>query len=137
MAKQAKPADAKRSNTHDGEALQKYIQRIEAFHADIASENEAAARRKAKISQSIAVVYTEAKALGIPKSILKTHVELRKLDAKKSAIVNSLSEDETETYEATVAALGDFASLPLGAAAVEKSAKTQDPRDAAALAALN
>lgn len=132
MAKRAKPTDATKSNGYNGEALAGYIRKIESLFADMASEQGAYMRRCQDIRGSIGVVYTEAKALGIPQKVLKAHVDLRKLEEKKLALVEAFEGEDAETFEQIAEALGDFAALPLGFAAVEK-ARAGDGRGADAL----
>ena len=75
------------------------------------------------IRGSIKITFAEAKATGIPKKILASHVALRKLERKKEAVVESLEDDEglAEAFDLTASALGDFAALPLGIAAVDRA----------------
>ena len=86
-----------------------------------------------KIRGSMDVVYEEAKALGIPKKVLKAHVDLRRLEAKKAKLVEKLTDEEVDDFQAMADALGDFATLPLGMAAVRSTA---DPGDADILNSL-
>lgn len=136
MAKRVTAADAANiSNGYDGEKLKAYIGKIEGYFADMDSEKGAYMRRCKSIRESIAVVYEEAKALGIPKKVLKAHVDLRKLEGKKEDIVAKLDGDDAETFEMMADALGDFATLPLGQAAMKRA--SADPADAAALDSLH
>lgn len=134
MAKRVTAADAAGSNGFDGEKLQGYIAKIESYFADMESEKGAYMRRCKSIRGSIDVVYEEAKALGIPKKVLKAHVDLRKLEARKEALVANLDGDDAETFEMISDVLGDFATLPLGKAALQRAV---DPDDAAALDSLH
>lgn len=136
MAKRVRAADAAAvGNGYDGEKLRSYISKIEGYFADMESEKGSYMRRCKSIRESIDVVFEEAKALGIPKKVLKAHVELRKLEGKKEAIVAKLDGDDAETFEVMADALGDFATLPLGMAAIRRT--EADPADAAALESLN
>lgn len=137
MAKRVKAADAAHaSNGYDGEKLKGYIGKIEGYFADMESEKGAYMRRCKSIRDSIDVVFEEAKALGIPKKVLKAHVDLRKLEGKKEAIVAKLEGDDAETFEVMADALGDFATLPLGMAAMER-VQEADAADKAALDSLH
>lgn len=136
MAKRATAADAARkSNGFDGDKLKSYLTKLDELDAEIESSKGAHMNRCQKIRGSMDVVYEEAKALGIPKKVLKAHHQLRKLEVRKSAVVDKLSDDDVETFEAVSDALGDFAQLPLGAAAVQR-AEASDA-DRAALDSLN
>lgn len=136
MAKRVKGADAsKTGNGYDGDKLRGYIGKIEELFADMESEKGAYMSRCKSIRGSMDVVFEEAKALGIPKKVLKAHVDLRLLEVKKRKVVEKLGDDDAETFEAMADALGDFATLPLGQAAVKRSQTTTADRDA--LATLN
>jgi Uncharacterized protein conserved in bacteria (DUF2312). len=137
MARRVKASDAARiSNGYDGEKVRAYVSKIEGYFADMESEKGAYMRRCKSIRESIDVVYEEAKALGIPKKVLKAHVDLRKLEGKKEAIVAKLQDDDAETFEVIADALGDFAMLPLGQAALRRVNDTAEA-DAEALASLS
>lgn len=137
MAKRVKAADAANAtNGFDGDKLKGYIGKIEGYFADMESEKGAYMRRCKSIRESMDVVFEEAKALGIPKKVLKAHVDLRKLENKKEALVAKLDGDDAETFEMMADALGDFATLPLGMAAMER-AHGADEADKAALDSLH
>lgn len=135
MAQRAKAADAAiKANGYDGKTAQAFVRKIEDHLAEIESSKGAHMNRCQKIRGSIDVVYEEAKALGIPKKVLRAHVDLRGLEKRKAGIVEKLNDDEAETFEAIADALGEFATLPLGMAAL-RNAEASD-EDAAALASL-
>lgn len=134
MARRVTAADARIGNGYDGEKLKAYIGKIEGYFADMESEKGAYMRRCRSIRDSINVVYEEAKALGIPKKVLKAHIDLRKLEGKKEAIVANLDGDDAESFEMMADALGDFATLPLGQAALKRAGA--DPDAAAAFDSL-
>lgn len=135
MAKRATAADAAKGNGYDGEKLKAYVEKIEAYFAEMESSKGAHMKRCREIRDSIDVVYEEAKALGIPKKALRTHVKLRQLEAKKEQLVEKLADDELDDFEAIADALGDLAATPLGMAALQRRQPTL--ADRAALDSLN
>lgn len=137
MAKRVKAADAATaSNGYDGDKLKGYIGKIEGYFDEMESSKASHMNRCRQVRGSMDVVYEEAKALGIPKKVLKAHVDLRLLERRKAAVVEKLGDDDAETFEMMADALGDFATLPLGAAAM-KRAQTDIEADKAALDSLH
>jgi uncharacterized protein (UPF0335 family) len=124
MAKKAQATSAAKSNGYDGDQLRALIGKLEGYEQDLLSEQGAYMNRCRAIRDSIKITFTEAKAAGIPKKILAGHVALRKLERKKEAVVESLQDEEglAEAFDMTASALGDFAALPLGIAAVHRAA---------------
>lgn len=127
MAKRARREEIG-ANGIDGDKVAAYVRKIEDHFETMASEQGAYMARCKGIRGSIQVVYEEAKALGIPAKVLRAHVELRKLEAKKEALVEKLEGDDADSFERVSAALGDFAALPLGMAALQ--GKKQSSRSA-------
>jgi len=132
MAKRATAADAVRSNGYDSQQLKGFIEKIEGYFAEIESAKAVYMKRSRDIRESISIVYEEAKALGIPKKELKAFVDARKLEEKKARILERF--EDTSELEAMAEALGDFATLPLGMAALKRQASLED---IAALESLN
>lgn len=132
MAKRVKASDGPSTPTNgfDSDKVAGFVRKIEGHFEDMASEQGAYMARCRTIRDSISVVYAEADALGIPRKVLKAHVDLRRLEQKKKVVVEKLDDDEAETFGQVSEALGDFAMLPLGAAALERA---NPDRDAAAV----
>lgn len=131
MAKRVKASDAAHiSNGYDGDKLKGYIEKIEGYFAEIESSKAAHMNRCQKIRGSMDVVFEEAKALGIPKKVLKAHVDLRMLERRKEAVVEKLGEEDADTFEMIADALGDFATLPLGQAAAGRTSASDADRSA-------
>lgn len=126
MAKRVTAKDATVGNGFDGEKLRSYIEKIEGYFDEMESSKATHMNRCRQIRGSMDVVYDEAKALGIPRKILKAHVDLRNLERKKSAVVEKMDDEAVETFELTADALGDFATLPLGMAAMKRQASILD-----------
>lgn len=127
----AKQATAAAGNGYDGDKLRGYIEKIEEHFAEMESSKGAHMKRCRDIRESIDVVYEEAKALGIPKKALRAHVKLRQIEAQKSQLIDRLSDDDVDEFEAIADALGEFAATPLGLSALERRRQAApDGRDA-------
>lgn len=136
MAKRVTSADAANaSNGFDGDLLKRFIGQIENIGQEMESEKGAYMKRCRDLRDDINSVLEDAKTAGIPKKVLKAHIDLRKLERRKEAVVEKLSDDDTETFEMVADALGDFATLPLGASAVQRAGGSQADSDA--LGSLN
>lgn len=119
MAEAATP----KSNGYDRDQLKSYLDRIDNVHAEIASTMGAAMRECKTLRDDIKDIYAEAKDKGIPMKAMKAEVKLRALDRDKAKVVAGLDEDDADSLERIQEALGDFASMPLGEAAL-KAAKS-------------
>lgn len=115
MAREAKPA----GNGFNVELLKGFIGRVENLEEEIASTMGTAMREVKTLRDDIKEVLTEAKDNGIPIRALKAELKLRKLDREKNKVVAGLEQDDADTLELIQEALGDFASSPLGAAALK------------------
>lgn len=136
MAKRVKGSDAAQiSNGFDGDKVKSFVNQIEAFLTDLESEKGSYMRKCKGIRDSMEEVFDSAKNAGIPKKVLKAHIDLRKLEAKKRTLVDRLDGDDADTFEMVSEALGDFATLPLGMAAIRQAGGDAADRDA--LASLN
>lgn len=105
-------------NGYDAKAVKSFIERVESIHAEIESEKGTYMRKCKELREDIASVLDEGKDAGIPKKLLKAHIELRKLELRKESIVENLSDDDASDFEVMADALGEFAKLPLGMAAM-------------------
>lgn len=88
----------------DGDQLKIFLERIER----VAGEKDA-------LAEDIKEIYAEAKEAGLNTKVMRRIIRERKGD--REAI-----DGEKATYDAYMAALGDYADTPLGAHAVEKAA---------------
>jgi uncharacterized protein (UPF0335 family) len=116
MATQAKPG-----NGFDKDKLKEYIKRVEAVEEEIASDTGTFMAGVKDLRKDIKEIYAEAKDNGIPMKSLKAEVKLRRLDRDKAKIVAGLEEEDRESLEMIQAALGDFASSPLGKATLARA----------------
>jgi uncharacterized protein (UPF0335 family) len=88
-------------NSIDSVELQRYVQRIENVHAEIADLN---ADRRA--------IFKEVKAAGYDAATVRTIIKRRATEPDKRQLMDEL-------LDLYAAALGDFASTPLGEAGAE------------------
>lgn len=125
-------------NGFDPAIVRSFIDKIEAEHAALESERGVYMARCKSIRETIAMHVEEAKsAHGIPRKALKTVLDLRAAERRKEALVEKLAGGDGETFDILATSLGDFASLPLGYAAL-RDAKMKDAaaKNSAALASL-
>lgn len=115
-------APAKPTNGFDQDKLKGYIDRVENIKSEIASETGAFMKGIRELKDDIKDILTEAKDQGVPMKALKAELKLRDLDREKDKVVAGLEDDDAESLEQIREALGEFASLPLGRAALERAA---------------
>lgn len=109
-----------------------FVEQYEQFEAEKLVEKMASMSRIKKIVDQQAELLDDAKSQGVPKKVIKTIVKARSYDAKSKAAMEDLEADDATDAVAIRKVLGDFADLPLGAAAVEREDTT-----AAVLKAVN
>ena len=86
----------------------------------------------AKISARQKTLVDDAKGAGLNGKVLRATVKQRALERKAEAIFDDLEDDDAELLRDIREALGDYADLPLGAAAVNRD----DERTAAVVGAV-
>jgi hypothetical protein len=107
----AKPASSK--NTFDSAIVRSLVGKIDGYLDDLASEHGSYMQACRGIRESIAGVYDEAKARGVPKKELRAFVSARIKLRKARAVLDNLEADQRETVEMLAEAFGDAADLPL------------------------
>ncbi len=116
MAKKANEA----VNSPESDDVQAAVRNIEDHYADLASERGSYMLKCRRIRESMAADYERAGNQGISKKLLKLIVKERELERRIDALALDLENDERSELEMLMEKLGDFATLPLGIAAVEK-----------------
>lgn len=110
------------TNGYDSDAVKGYVERIERYLDELASERGEFMARCKVIRNNIAHVVQEAKDQhGIPKKEFKAVIKARELEAKADRIREDLEADAQATFDMIRTALGDFGDLPLGQAALERA----------------
>jgi hypothetical protein len=122
-------ATTRATNGYDQDQVKGIVGRIEQCFSDLLSERGAYMNRCRGIREGITSAYDDAKAAGIAKKELKALIKTRELERKISAQFAELEADEQANYQMIKDALGDFADLPLGEAAVERAKKKGEALD--------
>jgi hypothetical protein len=105
-------------NGPDDEDVRAAVTNIEAHYADLASERGSYMLKCRRIREAMAADYERAGDQGISKKLLKLIVKERDLSRKIDDLVTDLEPDERSELEMLMEKLGDFATLPLGQAAI-------------------
>lgn len=77
-----------------------------------------------KVREAQSELLDDAKSQGVAKKVVKTVVEARRLEAKAKEKMEDLEDDDRVMAVDIRKALGDYADLPLGAAAVDREDRT-------------
>ena len=107
-------------NAPDSDDVQAAVRNIEEHYAELASEKGAYMLKCRRIREAMAADYERASDQGISKKLLKLIVKERDLERKIEDLTVDLENDERSELEMLMEKLGDFATLPLGIAAIEK-----------------
>jgi uncharacterized protein (UPF0335 family) len=113
------------TNGFDPAVLQDVVSRLDELDATLASERGKFMKRCRDIAEDRKGVMTEAKARGIPLKPLKTELKIRKLSHKMEEMRSELETEDLEQAKLIQEALGDYAELPLGKAAVDAEDRRQ------------
>jgi hypothetical protein len=105
-------------NAPDDEDVQAAVRNIEEHYADLASERGSYMLKCRRIREAMAADYERAGANGISKKLLKLIVKERDLSRKIDDLVTDLEPDERSELEMLMEKLGDFATTPMGQAAI-------------------
>lgn len=122
--KQQQPA----TNGYDQEILRSCLEEIDAADDALKALRVEYMNKCKKPHQQIADALENAKDNGIPLKAFKTAVKNHRLERKIDDNVARLEADDADSYERIIADLGDFVSLPLGAAAAAR-AQRANPLD--------
>ena len=108
------------SNGYDPELTQSLVAEIERIDAEQQSAKGSYMNQCRHFNAGRKAVYDRAKDQGVSLKSLKATVKDRKLERKRHKLREDMEADELEDFERFQASLGDYASTPLGAAAVER-----------------
>lgn len=117
------------SNGFDATVLKRFVTDIERHHETIASYKGEHAQRVKSVQELITEVFDRAKDAGIPRKELKAVIKERRLLVQIENIREDLEEDQQETLDQIKHALGMLSDLPLGDAAMKRSAAVDSLTD--------
>lgn len=117
MAKKAN----ENTNAPDGVDVQAAVRNIEDRYSDLASERGAYMLKCRRIRETMAEHYDRAADQGISKKLLRKIVKEREYERKIDGLTHDLEPDERSELEMLMERLGDFATSPLGKAAIAKA----------------
>lgn len=107
-------------NTPTPQEAASFVDKYEELEAKIDALKIEHMNRCRSVREEMKELLDEAKGLGLAKGTVKAIVKARSLEAKAKEAIADLEDDEKEYAVSIRKALGDFADLPLGAAAVER-----------------
>ncbi len=110
------------SNGFDTTVLKRFVGDIERHHETIASYKGEHAQRVKGVQELITEVFDRAKDAGIPRKELKAVIKERRLLVQIENIREELEDDQQDTLDQIKFALGMLSDLPLGDAALKRSA---------------
>ena len=117
------------SNGFDTTVLKRFVSDIERHHETIASYKGEHAQRVKGVQELITEVFDRAKDSGIPRKELKAVIKERRLLVQIENIREELEDDQQETLDQIKHALGMISDLPLGEAAMARSAAVDSLTD--------
>lgn len=121
MAKSASEG-AKLSNGYDPDLVKSYTDRIFNLDDEIATEKSKYMNAVKNIREDINSVFQEAKKDGLPLKAMKSVVKSIKLERKVAKARDDLDPEIQDEFDLLKVALGDYASTPLGGAALAAAA---------------
>lgn len=120
------------TETHDGrnsidpQMLNRYVSDIERKFDEIATLTGEHMNRCKQRRDEIKAYKKQAKKAGIPLKELNALIDQRKLERKIAELRDDMEEDQVETLDMMIEALGEFGDSPLGAAAIDRKKKQQE-----------
>lgn len=123
-------------NRANADEMASFVDKYEELEREKLREKMTYMERCRRISEQQKELLDDAKSQGLPKNVMKGIVKLRDLQNKIEAIADNFEDDQLQVFKDIREALGDFANLPLGAAAVEREEVTDDDRTSAIVGAV-
>lgn len=122
-------------NRANPEEMASFIDKYEQLEQECLREKMAYMERCRRIRQQQKELLDDGKTQGLPKNVVKAVVKARELERKVEALMEELEDDAQQVFKDIREALGDYAELPLGQAAVSRE-ETDDARTSAVVNAV-
>lgn len=123
-------------NRANADEMASFVDKYEELETELLREKMSYMERCRRIRKQQAELLDDGKTQGLPKNVVKAVVKARDLERKAASIMEELEDDAQQIFKDIREALGDFAELPLGAAAVERENTSDDDRTAAIVGAV-
>lgn len=111
------------------ESAERWVKEIERHHETLATYQGEYMARCRTVRESISGCFDAAKEAGIPVKELRAVIKERSLLRKIEGLREKLDEDQAETFDQIKHALGMLSDLPLGDAAMKRSAAVDSLTD--------
>ncbi|UDF29337.1 UNVERIFIED_ORG: hypothetical protein LHK14_17765 [Roseateles sp. XES5] len=122
-------------NRANPEEMASFIDKYEQLEQECLREKMAYMERCRRIRAQQKELLDDGKTQGLPKNVVKAVVKARELERKVEALMEELEDDAQQVFKDIREALGDYADLPLGQAAVSRE-ETDDERTSAVINAV-
>lgn len=122
-------------NRANADEMASFVDKYEELETEKLREKMSYMERCRRITEQQRELLDDAKGQGLPKNVVKAVVKARDLERKIEALQEELEDDAAQIYKDIRDALGDYADLPLGAAAVARE-DDADGRTAAVVSAV-
>lgn len=113
-------------NRANADEMASFIDKFEELEKEVLREKMTYMERCRRIREQQKELLDDAKGQGLPKNVVKAVAKARELERKAQALMEDLEDDQQQIFKDIREALGDYADLPLGAAAVEREAAQPD-----------
>lgn len=124
-------------NRANADEMASFVDKYEEFEREKLARKMAYMAECAKISGRQKDLVDDAKSQGLKGNVLKAIVKARAHERKAAAIEEALEDDDARDFQDIREALGDYADLPLGAAAVAREEDDGDDGDERTSAIVN
>lgn len=113
-------------NRANADEMASFVDKYEELEKEALREKMTYMERCRRIREQQKDLLDDAKGQGLPKNVVKAVVKARDLERKIEALQEELEDDAAQIFKDIRDALGDYADLPLGAAAVAREDEADD-----------